>query len=156
MLSQPKGTKKEVSVIAYPFPIQAQQSLYFATTNAKVVKAILTANNTTLSIVNVTPSDKLTDIIDINFFGDKPFHGALAAKWKVVVTLHVEGNEIPSLVMKPAEVDVTWDDVPCSDTVKYYCENVTTGSASGEKNLTLVYTPLFGGFQELHNADKTS
>ncbi|QYB17690.1 hypothetical protein PV-S19_0326 [Pacmanvirus S19] len=146
MLSQPKG-KKENPVIAYPFPVQAQQSLYFATTNAKVVKAILTANNTTLSIVNVQPGEKLTDIVDINFFGGKPFHGGLAAKWKVVVTLHVEGNEIPSLVMKPADTDVTWDNVPCNDTVKYYCEDVTTGSTSGEKNLTLVYTPLFGGFK---------
>lgn len=136
------------ATIAYPFPLPTEDSLFFAFSGAVVIKAVLEFGNTVLSVVKpewAADTDDTTPIgiTDLNFFGDKPFHAKLAAQWKPKITLYTKDSRIPSLVLKPAMETLSWDEIDGN----YYAENVVVGSESGQKNLTIIYTPDYGGFK---------
>lgn len=125
----------------YQFPIRDNKSLFFAARGPKVTKAILCAGSAILSVLcDLEQYDGATDLY---FFGKVPFHCALAQKWNVQITLHVEGEETPSLVFIPAETTLTWEDVPLG----IHHEDVTVGCASGLVDKTLVYTAERGGYK---------
>lgn len=139
--------KKPVSsaVAVHSFPLQIFDSLYFMARGAFIDKAILSAGEMPLSIIKPqyddTDSDSPPDT-QLLFFGDKPFHAALASRWGVKITLYARGGT-PSLVFMPLNNSTTWKDVPSG----VYCETVTAGSDAGEVTRTLVYTPERGGYK---------
>jgi len=127
------------------FPITACESVYFATTGAFVEKASLVADGRLLSVIPVAapPNADNTTRIELPFFGTVPFHGALAEKWKAVITLHYRDNYTPTLLTTPAEKNVTWAVVGAGQ----YNEIVVSGSDLGLAERMLVYMPDTCGFQ---------
>ncbi len=162
----------EKRTIAYPFPLQINESTWFGAKGAIIDKAILTANDVVLSIIVPTykseetedcgPNDEelltLREVVetpkptedpvdptevDLDFFGKVPFHAALASNWNVKITLYVSDGNLPSLVFKTAKESVTWQSLHTNT----YEEDVVAGSNSGPVNRTLIYTPTMGGFK---------
>lgn len=138
--------KHEGSLIVYPFPIQVQESVYFEARGAFIKKAVLMAGDTMLSVIE--PKYETEDIeppqIDIGFFGDKPFHAALAREWKVQILLYVSDGRIPSLSIVTTGKTITWKDEPSG----IYYEKVTAGSNDGAVTRTLVYMKHTGGYKK--------
>lgn len=138
--------KKKSCPVVYSFPLLTDDSIFIAFSGAKVIKAELEYNGGALSVIKPSwPEDEpIPDpipITDIDFFGGKPIHACLAKNWKLKVVLHVEDKKLPTLVLKPADQTLTWD-----NTQAPYVEEVTAGSTAGEKKLKLVYYPDSGGY----------
>jgi hypothetical protein len=128
----------------YKFTINEIGKLTFATKGAKILKAVLTVNNTTLSILKPEYDNKWTSEIinELKFFGPGKFlHTSLLREPNstsdINVTLICAGDNesFPSLVIGECSNKVTWKDFPSGE----FIENVTVGSNSGEKNLKLGY-----------------
>lgn len=134
------------------FPVPNDSSVLFSALGAYIDKATLASRGVPLSIIKPTyggididaapapPSDLVTDL---PFFGDKPFHAALAAGWQPQVTLTFIPNErMPSLRFATVP-GPTWETLGRPE----YIETVTAGSNSGPVTLDLVYQPAMGGYR---------
>lgn len=171
-------SKDTPKTVIYPFPVQVTESVWFKVSGARVDKAILTVNDTTMGVLEPeyatddtakdTPIDTIADStnninntannttnnstnntndappdIDLKFFGDKPFHGGLANKCKITVSLYVSDGRTPSLSMGCINDSLTWDKVGGN----IYEESVQASSNTGVKTRTIVYTPNKCGFR---------
>lgn len=137
-------------LIQYSFPLHVADSVWFAATGAFIEKAVLAANGVALSIFKPHYAEleepsmaAMPTEVDLKFFGDLPFHGALARGCNATITLFCKDKRVPSLIFKPADKTVTWDTLMSP----LYSEVVTAGSDAGEVIKTLVYTQDRCGFQ---------
>jgi hypothetical protein len=136
----------------YQFPIQLTESTHFSARGAYIDKAVLIANDMLISIIRPTYDESIDDLmkksipappVDLPFFGDKPFHGALAAKWQLKVILYSHDAQMPALSFSPADETITWNDVAGD----VYEDVVRAGSDAGEVTKTFIYTQTRGGFK---------
>ena len=137
-----KQKKNEKAETPTKFTVNQQGSLMFRCTGAKVIKATLEVNGVILSLLQPTygPNWKSEDLIDLPFFGPgKALHRALISDMPVFVTLvhEAEGNQTryPSLSIGAWDNSLTWEKVNDGK----YEENVSAGSATGPRELTLAY-----------------
>lgn len=148
--------KKQTNpLIGFQFPMVVTESMFFASKNAWVEKAVLSVNtpegrNIILSIFKpIIPVDVTKEEppeIDLDFFNGVPFHGGLASKWNVLLTVYTRDSRTPSIIFKPADMptgNLTWESLGRN----MYKEIVTAGSEAGQVTKTLIYLPDRGGFE---------
>jgi len=136
------STQEEKKLAVYKFPINDIESLYFRAVGTKVEKATLDVNDVVLSIIlpKYAPNHDMKEPIDIEFFGDKPFHRALVQDCKVNVTLYVE-EDIPSLMFGICNESITWENIhKLTPENRDYTEEVVAGSLNGPRTLKLRYS----------------
>jgi hypothetical protein len=133
--------KKKTNV--YKMAINERASLKFALKGVHASKVELYADGVLLSVIVPTYDDDWTpdDKTPINFFGDKNFHrGLIDVPAEVWVT--TDDEAMPSIMVGIVTPSLSWANI-MSDT---YEEDVTVGSASGEKKLRIIYHTSGCGF----------
>ncbi len=137
--------------VPYSFPVKETYSVLFMTKDAFIDRAVffIVVNGAEIPLSIVIPQyqdrDSEPPETNLRFFEDTPFHAALASEWFGKVVLFVSDGRVPSLVLELAEETLTWDKVGSP-----YCEKITTHSAAGEREKTIVYTPERCGFAHVN------